>query len=275
MLGVDLMFALTRAHGRQGEYRKQLEVGPDRLTMSYLDFPGDDTPIVFIHGAAGCAVQWEEQAQRLAERHRVLVVDLRGHGLSDKPATSYRTEDFMGDLRSFVDGVGLPERFHVVGHSFGGYLAALLAHEMPHRVDKLVLMNTTGDIRHLGVMPRTAVNLPSLILQIVHHAVPVLLSMPPHVGRLLVEEALDEWDCWHLYPEIESRTLVVTGVHDNIAPPAHAERIASLVPDARLNVVQFSRHMTMIERSQPVARLLEQFLSYELAGDDAIASYDL
>jgi pimeloyl-ACP methyl ester carboxylesterase len=148
----------------------------------------------------------------------------------------------------------------LVGHSFGGYLATLLAHRFPERIDRLVLMNTTGNIRHLGVLPRTAANLPALILQMVHRAIPVLLSMPPHVARRFVDQALHEWECWHLYPDLRCPTLVISGAFDHIAPPAHVERIVRAIPNARGHVLPFSRHMTMLERSGQVAELLERFL---------------
>lgn len=255
---------ITRAAGRLGRFRMQLRVGPEQLMLSYLDLPGDGLPVVFIHGAGGCAVQWEEQAERLAGRHRVLVVDLRGHGQSDKPDTHYRTSDFMGDMLAWIEAVDLPERFALVGHSFGGYLATLITHAMPRRVARVALMNTTGNIKHLGVLPRTAANLPAVIIHAVHRAVPVLLSMPPHVARRFVKEALAEWECWDTYPRLECPSLVITGSHDHVAPPLHAQRMASLLPNSRLHVVALSRHMTMIERSRHVSALLEQFLGDEL-----------
>lgn len=255
------MFNYLNSNGRLSRFRSTVRVGREGIAMSYLDLPGDDIPVVFLHGAAGCAVQWEVQAERLSGRHRVLVADMRGHGQSDKPTTSYRTDDFMDDMVDWMDEVGLDGPFYMVGHSFGGYMATLLAHRFPARVRRLVLMNTTGNLRHLGILPRTAASLPSPLLQAVHRAIPVLVSAPPHVTRLFMVQALAEWECWDVYPEIQCPTLVITGRWDAVAPVAHARRIASLLPDGRMQVFSFSRHMTMLERAGPVAETLDAFFS--------------
>lgn len=254
------LFNYRNPDGRLSAHRKEVVVGSEGITLSYIDLSGEGIPIVFLHGASGCAVQWEAQAERLAGLHRVLCVDMRGHGKSDKPATSYKTGDFMDDMVSWLETMGLHE-FYLVGHSFGGYIATLLAVRFPERVKKLVLMNTTGNLRHLGVLPRTAASLPAPVLNAVHRAMPVLVSAPPHVTRLFMVQALAEWECWELYPRIDCPTLVTTGKWDAVAPPAHAMRIASSLKDARLEVFLFSRHMTMLERARPVAASLEAFFS--------------
>jgi len=247
------------AKGRLGRYRREVNVGRENVRISYLDIPGPGLPVVFIHGAFGCAVQWEVQAERLSRRHRVLVLDMRGHGHSDKPETTYRTEDFIEDLIAWSDAVHLPEEFYLVGHSFGGYVATLLALHFGTRIRKLVLMNTTGNLRHLDTALSLASTLPGTIFQAVHRAIPVLMSAPPHVMRRFMTQALTEWECWDLYEGIHCPTLVITGRFDHIAPPSHAQRIVSRLPHGRLQVYGLSRHMTMLEQAGSVADALEAF----------------
>jgi pimeloyl-ACP methyl ester carboxylesterase len=254
-------------YGRLQHYRTSARVPPHGLEISYLHLPGDGVPVVMLHGAGGCAVQWERQAEHLhALGHRVLVLDLRGHGLSDKSADSYWTSDFMDDLLGWMDLVSLGERFHLVGHSFGGYLSTLLAARMPERVARLVLMNTTGNVKHLGILPRTAASLPPLLLNVVHRAVPVLSSQPPHVTRLFMIQAIAEWECWDLYPQLQCPTLVTTGRWDHVAPMEHAARMAEMIPQSELQIFKFSRHMSMIEQARAVSNALETFFSANGSG---------
>jgi pimeloyl-ACP methyl ester carboxylesterase len=76
----------------------------------------------------------------LAEKHRVLLYDLRGHGLSEHAATGYALKDMTADLEAVHATVGL-EPMILVGHSYGGSLALRYASTYPERVKRLVLVD--------------------------------------------------------------------------------------------------------------------------------------
>jgi pimeloyl-ACP methyl ester carboxylesterase len=96
------------------------------LRFHYLDFGGDGPPLVFLHATGFHAWLWLPYARRFAPTHRVLALDQRGHGESDKPATGYRWERFGEDLAGFLDVLGL-EAVRAVGHSKGGTAIAAAA----------------------------------------------------------------------------------------------------------------------------------------------------
>lgn len=93
--------------------------------LRYLDLPGDEAPILFIHGL-GCAGSFdypEVAAQKSLTAHRRILIDFFGSGYSDKPSDfSYFVTDHAECLRELVESLKL-ESIILVGHSLGGPVA--------------------------------------------------------------------------------------------------------------------------------------------------------
>lgn len=98
------------------------------VPVAVRDFGGDGPPVVLLHGAGGNLVDWSLLASVLAARHRVVAVDLRGHGHSgDGP---WEWDCVLGDIAAVVDALGL-EAPAVVGMSLGGMAAVAWAQRHP------------------------------------------------------------------------------------------------------------------------------------------------
>lgn len=100
----------------------------DRIALAVHDHGGDGPPLLLLHAAGRTLADWAAVAPLLAARHRVLAVDLRGHGLS--PDGPWRLPEVLGDLEEVLAAHGIPDALPV-GHSFGGMLAVLYALEHP------------------------------------------------------------------------------------------------------------------------------------------------
>ena len=111
---------------------------PDGTRIAYEDSGSAAAPpLVLLHGLGEGAASWAAVVPRLAERHRVLALDLRGHGASDWPG-SYALERMRDDVVGVLDALGLGEVV-LVGHSMGGVVAYLVAFAHPERVSRLVV----------------------------------------------------------------------------------------------------------------------------------------
>ncbi|MBK1635016.1 alpha/beta fold hydrolase [Rhodovulum adriaticum] len=100
---------------------------------------GQGSDIVLIHGLfCSIAFWWFWVAPKLAETHRVTAMDLRGHGFSGLTPDRYRARDMAEDVLALLDHLEI-QRAHIVGHSFGGAVAAALAAAHPDRVHRLSL----------------------------------------------------------------------------------------------------------------------------------------
>ena len=101
---------------------------------------GERRPIVLLHGLASNKRWWLLVAPLLARPFRVLALDQRGHGESDKPDTGYDFETVVGDLAAFAGELGL-DRPVLAGHSWGGNIALEYAATHPEAVSGVVLID--------------------------------------------------------------------------------------------------------------------------------------
>jgi pimeloyl-ACP methyl ester carboxylesterase len=100
---------------------------------------GQGSDVVLVHGMTGNLSFWLlTVVPKLAERHRVTVYDLRGHGYSDMPPTGYAPRDLAQELNGLLGHLGI-EQAHVVGHSYGGTIALQHAVLFPEQTRSLVL----------------------------------------------------------------------------------------------------------------------------------------
>ena len=100
---------------------------------------GAGPPLLVLHGLFGSATNWRGIARRLAERHRVLLVEARNHGASPH-AEEMDYPAMAADLRALMDAEGIAEAT-VLGHSMGGKTAMTLALQSPERVRRLVVVD--------------------------------------------------------------------------------------------------------------------------------------
>lgn len=110
----------------------------DGVRLRYLEFGSGDVPLVILPGITSPAATWKFVACAFPERYRVYVVDLRGRGLSDRPATGHGLADHAEDLRAVVGAAGLT-RPAVLGHSLGGRIAAMAGVRMRDLLGDLIV----------------------------------------------------------------------------------------------------------------------------------------
>jgi pimeloyl-ACP methyl ester carboxylesterase len=101
--------------------------------------------VVLVHGWALDRHVWDGQVPRLAERHRLVTLDLAGHGESGRERSSWTMAAFGEDVKAVVEAVGA-KQVVLVGHSMGGPVVLEAARRMPERVKGIVLVDTLLDV---------------------------------------------------------------------------------------------------------------------------------
>jgi pimeloyl-ACP methyl ester carboxylesterase len=217
--------------------------------------------LVLLHGAGGSADQWARQIAHFSPRYRVVAPDLRGHNRSEVPSSAYSLEEFLWDFTQTLAQLQVQEPFVLMAHSFGGPIALTFAAAQPQRISKLVLIATAPEM-HINPLHEFIVKLP-LPLGYLERLRPILMPKtyaPVSVIQRVLAGTLFRWRGYDMLPQISAPTLVVAGQWDFIVPQAMAQKTAALLPNARLEVVRYTRHLPHLERPDAVNRVIERFL---------------
>lgn len=268
---------IERAHPPRGRF---IELGGLRQHIVDLGSPQSvSPPLVLLHGA-GCNLEdtYLALGERLAAKRRVILIDRPGQGWSERRGAQGSSPAWQASVvRGVFDHLKI-SRAIVVGHSWGGTLAATFALDHPERVAGLVLIAPPTH-PHLRSMTRlyTALGMPVLGWLFAHTlALPLAAASfgaglraafapqaPPDnylkrsASFLLLRPAAflaNARDVGHLqsflarqaprYPTLKTPTIIVTGDSDQVVPPQqHALALAAAVPEARCVVLPGVGHM--------------------------------
>jgi non-heme chloroperoxidase len=122
------------------------------ITLNYVVQGDPKGPvIVLIHGAGDSWHSWQRVLPLLPASYRVYAVTLRGHGLSDHPATGFSRADFAADVLDFLDQMQI-RHATLVGHSLGSFVAQKVAEQDNGHIDRLVLIGSGPGLRRRRVM---------------------------------------------------------------------------------------------------------------------------
>lgn len=243
-------------------YREDVWAGPEgNVRLSAIDVQPERPrrTLVFLHGFGGWAAQWRKQLQFFSDANRCIALDLRGHGLSDKPNSPYSLDELMADLDAALVALHAPDRFVLLGHSFGGGMSALYAARHPERVEKLVLVATPGHFV-LNRLYQLALRLPPSVLKLAEPFTRPWLGAPPVTLKAINQNAMLKWQGSDVFHSIRTPTLVITGHRDRVFSQAVYDQVPHDIPGAQHVDVPASGHLVMLERADAVNRAVQRFL---------------
>src|SRR6266511_2165482 len=97
-----------------------LKLEREGVSLACLDFGGDGPPVLLLHGLAGHAAEWAETAGWLTAYHRVLALEQRGHGRSDRAPTDVSRAAYVIDAVAVIEALAL-QPVILIGESLGGH----------------------------------------------------------------------------------------------------------------------------------------------------------
>lgn len=128
---------------------KDLYADVNGIKICY-DIQGEGIPVVLIHGFGDRKEHWRAQIGDLAKYFKVVRIDNRGAGKSERPDEPYSIEIYIDDIKSLLDFLNI-RKTHIIGHSLGGMIVQNFVLNYPSYVDKVVLINTIAGITPPGV----------------------------------------------------------------------------------------------------------------------------
>ena len=246
-------------------YRHEIRTSSDPyVRLSAIDVSPElpKRTMVFVHGFGGKAEQWQYQMQKFALDNRVIALDLRGHGLSDKPASGYDMPSLQLDLETALDRLKVSKPFVLIGHSFGGAIVTEYAINHPEHIEKLVLIATAGEFK-LKPLFNLVLNLPVSVLQLMGPFTRKWLHAPLYVIRQFYLNNLSKWSGWDKFKKLNVPTLIIRGHRDIVFDRPLFEKVAASIPNGEDVDIGASGHMVMLERREAVDRAIARFLKGE------------
>ncbi|MEO6912633.1 MAG: alpha/beta hydrolase [Candidatus Baltobacteraceae bacterium] len=256
----------------------ETKVPVDDATINVVS-EGSGDAIVLLHGFPYTQKLWDVQAKMLAQTYRVVRPDLRGMGESSVPSGPYLMETLAGDLAATLDALAL-ERVSIVGHSLGGYVALAFCRMFAERVSRLILVcsrlaaDTPATARGRealadrieveGIQPAIDAYLPRQFApgiekrnaQAVATARSLMEGLDPLGTASMLRGMAARVSSEDIAEDLMMPVTVIAGVADVVVPLKESEAIAGAFSDGRLERMEQSAHVPMLEEPEHFAARL-------------------
>lgn len=294
LLAVSVGVARTHAAPPLGvdldhfDHAKQVARLPNGISLGYIDQgPRNGPVVVLIHGYTDSARDWVPLLPYLDPRFRLLLVDIRGHGLSSKPECCYDRVDFAYDIKLLLDTLGI-EKADIVGHSLGSLIGQSFAETWPERTRRLVLVSSTGG--PIAECPATQHEVASLdfrseiqkLSDPIDPESPFMIEwwasptpvdenflkrqradaarIPVKVWLAILDQGLTGLELQTALPKIQAPTLLIWGAKDPIFGERDRCSLIHGLPKAQVTLYKDLGHNSFWEEPETVGARLNQFL---------------
>jgi pimeloyl-ACP methyl ester carboxylesterase len=270
--------------------RRFADVGGFRL---HHDVRGTGPTVLFLHGFSSFLQAWDGEAGALAATHKCILVDLPGHGLSDRRPGDYTPDGVARKVLALLDSLG-ERRVSIVAHSWGASVALAIALAAPERVDRIAIVDgwmydaqanlfmqwarapgfgdglwgTFWD-QHVEARYGMAFKDPERWYdeRAIRYVRKVMAIPGTEAATLAVIRGLGALPALERrYGEVKAPALLVWCREDTVSPPRWGERLANDLGGARLEVIPECGHMPMVEQPARLHALLSDFLAAPAAG---------
>lgn len=241
----------------------------DGCDIAYRWDGPQDAPTLLLSNSLGTSMaMWEPQLAAFGTHFRVLRYDSRGHGRSDAPPGAYSMDRLGRDVIELLDFLGV-RKAHVCGVSKGGMVAQWLGIREPHRVNRLVLANTSAymgppsnwdariaSVLENGMAPLAEASMKRWFTKAFRETTAPALSLifaqlqgTDPQGYAGCCAAIRDMDMRRTVRLIESPVLVIGGTRDAATPPPHSEALAAEIPNGTLAMLD-AAHLSNVEQAQ-------------------------
>ncbi len=241
----------------------------------YYETHGRGQPVVFVHGLGLTADMWRYQIEAIAPSYRIIALDTRGHGRSDKPPGPYTMAMYVQDMLGLLDHLGLKAPV-VIGLSMGGGIAQSIALAAPERARALGLISTGSDLqpeirerlhRNAGLVERDGMGAldevpdaywaPSSFVEraddVERVRQTIMANDPVAYAAAARANAARDWTA--RLPEIRCPVIYIGGDGDR-STPRRARVFREGLPDVEVHILPGVSHLLPLEAPEVVNDLL-------------------
>lgn len=233
---------------------EEKEITVKNLKINYK-IMGSGEPFLILHGWRSNSNRWVKVGDALSKRFKIIIPDLPGFGKSEEPKIAWSPDDYVEFIREFSDLISdLNKDFYLLGHSFGGMLAAKFSIKYTQKVKSLFLVSASC-IRITTPSKKILYNI-SRIVKIFYffphyelfrkfiYRYIIRKSDYPHVSGIMKKIYLKviSDDLSHKLPFLKVPTTIIWGSKDDMTPIEHADIIYKKIPESKLVVIPDVRH---------------------------------
>lgn len=281
-----------------GQY---VSIGDTRL---YVESRGDGFPLIVLHGGPGLDHRtFGDYLDPLAADCRLLLVDQRSQGRSDRtPESTWSLQQMASDVSALAEALGL-ERYAVLGHSFGSFVALQHAVDRPGAAAATIVSGGVPSARFLGHVDHNlevfepvelraqvadswarekSVRTAEEVAALLHDQMPFHFADPrdpriadyeartagavfnPDVLRHFANLEYGAIEVEDRLPDVVQPTLILVGRHERVCSVEAAEAMAAAIRRAELVVFERSAHMTFVEENERYLEVVRGFLARHL-----------
>jgi pimeloyl-ACP methyl ester carboxylesterase len=265
---------------------KKVVLLPNGEHLAYVEMGNPNgPPVVLIHGYTDNARDWVPLIPYLSKKFRLIAVDIRGHGRSDKPECCYTRIDFAYDIKLLLDLLHI-ERADIVGHSLGSLIAQMLAEQWPERVRRVVLISSTAGPRAGSAPRKPAFDYAAEIRKLkepIDPDSPFMIAwwdspkpvnpefirrqrrdaaqIPLAVWLAVLDQGAGFADLQRTLPKVKAPALLIWGSDDPIMEEEGRQTLREALPSAQVKVFEGLGHNPFWEDPEAVAGVINRFLT--------------
>ncbi|MDB6091785.1 MAG: alpha/beta hydrolase [Gammaproteobacteria bacterium] len=269
----------------QFDGQKKIILLPNGQRLAYIDMgKPDGRPVVLIHGYTDNARDWVPLVPYLSKQDRLIVVDIRGHGQSDKPECCYTRIDFAYDIKLLLDYLHIAKA-DIVGHSLGSFITQAFAEEWPDRTGRVVLISSSGGPRPCVPVKKPAFDFAAEIRKLkepIDPDSPFMIAwwdsptpvdpdfirrqrrdsaaIPLAVWQAVLDQGTRFDDLQRGLPRLKAPALLIWGSADPIMEEDSRQTLREALPAAQVKVFAGLGHNPFWEDPQAVAEVVNRFL---------------
>ncbi len=239
------------------------------IEMYYQD-TGHGRPLVLLHGFGGSSQNWRPFTAKLAKHHRLILVDLRGHGDSTNPVNKFTHRQAARDVFLLLDKLGI-DHFSAMGISTGGMVLLHMATSQPQRIERMVLVSATPYFTDQARALFRRASFTTFPPQVQAMYRECAKRGDDQIRQLITQfNAFEkDHDDMNFTPQslstITARTLIVHGDRDRFFPVEVPVAMYRSIPDAALWIIPGGDHVPIYDPAVPFTAIALRFLE-ESAG---------
>jgi pimeloyl-ACP methyl ester carboxylesterase len=256
---------------------KEEKILVDGLKINYK-VAGQGFPILILHGWGGSSDSWAKFIEISSQNFKIFCPDLPGFGKSQKPPRVWCNEDYCDFVFKFSEELKI-EKFYLIGHSFGGGLAAKFVVKYPEKVKALILCSASIFRKRKRFSLRQLI---AYFLAKLHFilAIPFFEKYFYPIARKIVYKIAGVYDYYvirdgimkktfsnvvnedlsYLLPKIKLPTLIVWGEKDDKVPLEEAFLIQKSIPNSKLEIIKKIGHVPHIKKPFELSKIILDFL---------------